>query len=71
MGVKSAPEFVTLSSAYARKQFDTMMAQIKELTELAQKVTMDFTQPLKGGVAMNRNAEQPARLDRESKGSSA
>jgi phasin len=38
MGVNSPAEFVALSTTHARKQFDTMIAQTKELTELAQKV---------------------------------
>jgi phasin family protein len=48
--VKSPLEFVELSTAHARKQFDTMIAQTKELTELAQKVTTKITEPLKAGV---------------------
>ena len=52
LGVKSPLEFVELSTAHARKQFDTMIAQTKELTELAQKVTTEVTQPVKAGVAM-------------------
>jgi phasin len=55
MGVKSPSEFVALSTTHARKQFDSMIAQTKELTELAQKVTTEATQPLKAGVAMAFN----------------
>ena len=51
MGVKSPSEFVALLTTHARKQFDTMIAQTKELTELAQKVTTEATQPLKASVA--------------------
>ena len=40
--VKSLSEFVELSSAHARKQFEAMTAQTKELTELAQKVTTEI-----------------------------
>jgi len=39
LGVKSPSEFFELSTAHARKQFEAMTAQTKELTELAQKVT--------------------------------
>jgi phasin len=46
LGVKSPSEFVELSSARARKQFETMTAQTKELTALAQKVA----EPLKAGI---------------------
>jgi phasin len=51
MGVKSPSEFVALSTTHARRQFNTMIAQTKELTELAQKVTTEATQPLKASVA--------------------
>ena len=50
MGVKSPSEFVELSTAHARKQFEAMTAQTKELTELAQKVTTEIAEPLKTGV---------------------
>ncbi len=55
LGVKSPSEFVELSTAHARKQFDTMIAQSKELTELAQKVTTKITEPLKAGMTMAFN----------------
>src|SRR5258707_7225960 len=55
LGVKSPSEFVELSTAHARKQFDTMIAQTKELTELAQKVTTKITEPLKAGMTMAFN----------------
>jgi phasin len=55
LGVKSPSEFVELSTAHARKQFDTMIAQTKELTELAEKVTTKITEPLKVGVTMAFN----------------
>ena len=42
LAVKSWPEFVELSTAHARKQFEAMAAQTKELTELAQKVTTEI-----------------------------
>ena len=42
LGVKSLSEFVELSSAHARKQFEAITAQTKELTELAQKVTTEI-----------------------------
>jgi phasin len=50
LGVKSLSEFVELSSASARKQFEAMTAQTKELTTLAQKVTIETAEPLKTGV---------------------
>src|SRR5436189_1079636 len=39
--VKSLSELVEVSTAHARKQFDTVSAQTKELTSLAQKVTTE------------------------------
>ena len=50
LGVKSPSEFVELSSARARKQFETMTAQAKELTTLAQKVAVETGEPLKTGI---------------------
>jgi phasin len=41
-GVKSPSEFIELSTAHARTQFEAMTAQTKELTELAQKVTTEI-----------------------------
>jgi phasin len=52
IGAKSPLELVALSTTHARKQFDTMIAQTKELTELAQKVTTEVAQPVKAGVAI-------------------
>jgi len=49
LGVKSLSEFVELSTAHARKQFEAMTAQTRELTELAQKVTTGIAEPLKTG----------------------
>ena len=42
LGAKSLSEFVDLSTTQARKQFEAMTAQSKELTELAQKVTTEI-----------------------------
>jgi phasin len=47
---KTLSEFVEMSSTHARKQFDTVSAQTKELTSLAQKVTADTVEPLKTGI---------------------
>ena len=43
--------FVVLSTEYGRKQFETLTEQAKQLTELAQKVTLATAEPLKAGVA--------------------
>jgi phasin len=50
LGVESPSELVALSTTHARKKFETMIAQTKELIELAQKVTTETTAPLKAGV---------------------
>ncbi|MGB7280144.1 MAG: phasin family protein [Pseudolabrys sp.] len=43
LGVKSLTEFVELSTKHARKQFEVMTAQTRELAELAQTVTTEIT----------------------------
>ena len=48
--VNSISEFVDLSTAHARKQFETMTEQTKELTNLARKAATDVTEPLKMGM---------------------
>src|SRR3954466_12308903 len=50
MTVKSFSEMVELSTAHARKQFEAVTGQTKELTALAQKVTSETTEPLKDSV---------------------
>ena len=41
--MKSPTEFVELSTKHARKQFEAMTAQTRELAELAVKVTTEIT----------------------------
>ena len=41
---------VELSTAHARKQFETVTAQTKELTALAQKVATETAEPIKDSV---------------------
>jgi phasin len=50
MTVKSFSEMAALSTAHARKQFETVTRQTKELTALAQKVTTETTVPLKDSI---------------------
>jgi phasin len=50
IAVKSLSEAVELSSAHARKQFEVVTEQTKDLTSIAQKVATDTTEPLKAGV---------------------
>jgi phasin len=49
-GVKSPSEFLELTAAHGRKQFETFTEQTRHLTSLAQKVTNDAVQPLQAGV---------------------
>lgn len=50
LAAKSLSEVVELSTSHARKQFETLTAQSKELTALAQKVAAETAEPLKAGV---------------------
>ena len=51
LAVKSPSEFLEVSSEQARKQFDVLSAQSKELTALSQKVMLETAEPLKAGAA--------------------
>ena len=51
MTVKSFSEVVELSTAHARKQFETVTAQTKDLTALAQKVATETAEPVKESVS--------------------
>src|SRR6202521_1493696 len=50
LDVKSISEVVEVSTAHARKQFETLSEQTKELTALAQKVATETAEPIKTGV---------------------
>lgn len=50
IAVKSPSEFIELSTNHARKQFEVLSEQAKELTTLAQQVTLATAEPLKTGV---------------------
>ena len=47
---KSLSEVIELSSAHARKQFETLTVQGKELSALAQKVATETAEPIKSGM---------------------
>lgn len=47
MGAKTYAEVVELTSGFMRKQFETMTAQAKTLSEEAQKVATDTAEPIK------------------------
>ena len=51
LAVKSLSEVVELSTAHARKQFDALQAQAKELSTLAQKVVTETAEPIKEGFS--------------------
>jgi phasin len=50
LAAKTVSEVVELSSAHARKQFETMTQQGKELGALAQKLATETAEPLKNGM---------------------
>jgi phasin len=50
LGAKTLSDFVELSSAHVRKQFEAMSEQGKELATLIQKVATDAAEPIKEGM---------------------
>ena len=48
--VRSIPELIELSTVHARKQFEALSEQTKELTSLAQKSAIETAEPIKAGV---------------------
>ena len=50
LGVKSPSEFIELSTAYMRNQFDTLSAQNKELCARAQELATEAAKPIKQSV---------------------
>src|SRR5215472_11632224 len=51
LGIKSPSEALELCTAHARRGFETLTAQAKELTELAQKVAAETAEPIKANAA--------------------
>ena len=51
MTVKSLSEMIELSTTHARKQFETVTAQSKDLTSFVQKVATETAEPIKGSVS--------------------
>jgi phasin len=51
LGAKSLSEFIELSTAHGRKQFDIVSAQNKELWALAQKLATEAAEPIKTGMS--------------------
>jgi phasin len=50
MTVKSLSEVVELSTAHARKQFEALSQQTKELSALAQKIATETSEPIRTGM---------------------
>jgi phasin len=50
LGAKSPSEALEVSTAHARKQFEAVAEQTKELSALAQKVTTQTAEPVKEGI---------------------
>ena len=55
LGVKSPSEFIELSTAQIRKQFDIASAQNGELCALAQQVATEASKPIKTGMSKALN----------------
>ncbi|HEX7791291.1 MAG TPA: phasin [Afipia sp.] len=51
IGVKTLPEAFELVNSHARKQFEVLTAQSKDLAEFGQKVAADTVGPIKAGAA--------------------
>ena len=51
-GAKTLPDVIELSTAHARKQVETAIAQNKEFFALGQKLLAESTKPLTGGFSM-------------------
>ncbi len=51
LAAKTLSEAIELSSAHARKQFETMTQQSKELGALAQKLATETAEPIKAGMS--------------------
>jgi hypothetical protein len=51
MTVKSLSEAVEVSTAQARKQYEALAAQSKELAAIAQKVAADTAEPVKESLS--------------------
>ena len=55
LGVKSPSEFIELSTAHMRKQFEIASAQNKELCALAQEIATEAAGTIKTGVSKTLN----------------
>jgi phasin len=55
LGVKSPSEFIELSTAQMRKQFEIVSAQNKALCALAQEIATEVAEPIKTGMSKALN----------------
>jgi hypothetical protein len=55
LGAKSPSEFIELSAAQMRKQFDLVAAENKELCALGQQVATEAAAPIKTGMSKTLN----------------
>ena len=51
MGSKTLADAVELSASHMRKQFESLSAQAKTLSALAQKVATETAEPIKAGLS--------------------
>jgi phasin len=51
LSVKSLPDAFELVNSHARKQFEILTAQSKDLAEITQKVAAEAVEPIKAGAA--------------------
>ena len=51
LAARSYSEFIELTTAHARKQFEALSEQTKELATLAQKVATEAAEPIKEGMS--------------------
>ncbi|MFD1333271.1 phasin [Methylopila musalis] len=59
LGAKSVAQAIELQTSYARKQFETLGAQTKELSALAQKAATESARPLKDIATRGAKFAQP------------
>ena len=50
-GAKTLAEATEVSTAHFRSQFETLSSQAKDLSELAQKIATETSEPIKNGVS--------------------
>ena len=51
LGIKSPSEVIELWTSHAKKQFEAITAQAKELAELSQKVATETVEPIKANAS--------------------